>query len=82
MCSSWNVGFARASWMSLGSSGVVWFTFARPGSRCVNPGTLGSLTHATGVAGFTWCRRVHSLPPWGLLGSSVVIGFAAARRWG
>ena len=53
---------SHAPWVSLGSSGVVGFTHAHRGGRCVHLGSLGSLSPALrtsdsfGVAGFIRSR--------------------------
>ena len=62
---SGSLGSLARSWWSLGSSGVVGFTYAGPAGRWVHPGcrwvpprSLGSLVRALGVYGLIRCRWV------------------------
>ena len=56
---------SRASWGSLGSSGVGAIIHARPGGRWVHPGSLGSLAQALGVLGSLGIVLFTRVKPWG-----------------
>ena len=54
-------------------------TRVRSGDLWVHPVPLSSLVYALGVIGFIRGRWVHSVSPWGSLGSSGVVRFTRVR---
>ena len=68
--------------MSLESSAVVWFTWARHGGRLVHPRPLRSLGVALWATEFIRRRRVQSVSLLGSFGSSGVVGFSRVRAGG